>query len=101
MQFQCSNSRFFISFAHGPFYNLKNANAFSLLCRIHLPSVVLPVDMEKGRQQHDISGIISLKLALCKNFGFSAIVEDQKKDCNIIFYANTRHYFGNALPHQK
>ena len=56
-----------------------------LLYRIHLPNVVLPVDMEEGRHEHDISGIISLKLASFQNFGFSGIVEDQKKNCNIIF----------------
>ena len=41
--------------------------------------------MEEGRHQHDISGIISLKLASFQNFPFSGIAEDQKKNCNIIF----------------
>ena len=57
-----------------------------LLYRIHLPNVVVPVDIKEGRHQHDISGIKSLKSASSQNSGFSGIVEDQNKDCNIIFF---------------
>ena len=59
--------------------------------------MVVPVDMEEGGHQHDISGIISLRLASCQNFGFSRFLEDQKKDCNIIFCTNNRPCFSNLF----
>ena len=72
-----------------------------LFYRIHLSNTAQPVDMEEGRHQHNISDLVSLKLASCQNFGFPGILEDQKRDCNIVCCTNNRPYFRKVLAHQK
>ena len=47
--------------------------------------MVVPVDIEEGRYQHDICGITSLKLASFQNFGDGEICRRPKKYYKILF----------------
>ena len=57
--------------------------------------MVLSVDMEEGRHQHDISGIISLKILFLSRLAFQEFLE------NVISSANNRPNSGDVLAHQK